>query len=186
MRTPLGSVSVGGMLAGWLVVRTQHSREVWAAENIRRQEGEPYLPRVAERIKRGALIEVRSKYLFPSYIFVKYVAGRWRFLLGTYGVNSVIMGTGNNPAVVADTEVAKLRACEDVDGLIRLPEWLPGEGVGEGRFRAGEAVRVNGGLYKGYEGLYVGQSAKDREKILLEYLGRKTSVLIDTDQLSKT
>lgn len=171
-------------LTGWIVARTQHSREVWAAENIMRQKAEPYLPRVAERVQRGAFVELRSKYLFPSYIFVKYVAGQWRFLLGTYGINSVVMGTGNLPALVADAEVAKLRKCEDPAGLIHLPNWLPVSPDPE-RFREGDGVLITAGPYKGYKGLHSGQSAKDREKILLEYLGRKTSVLIDPEALTK-
>jgi len=165
-------------MKGWIVARTQHNREAWAAENVLRQFAEPYLPRYAERTKVGGHYELRPKLLFPSYIFVHALDGHWRFLLGTYGVSSVLM-VGAAPAIVQDIEILKLRKLEDADGLVCLPKLAP-----EARFKRGDAVRVNDGAYAGYHGVYDGQGVRDRERILLEYLGRKTPVLIDVTQLS--
>ena len=160
----------------WVVAKTQPNRAAWAAENILRQFAEPYLPRVAERIKVGAHHEIRPKFLFPGYIFVRLLDGRWRFLLGTYGVASVIM-TGNQPAIVQDSEINRIKAYEDIDGLIHLPS------VEEFKFKSGSSVRIIEGPYSGYIGVCEGCGVKDRERILLDYLGRKTRVLIGVGQL---
>lgn len=166
-------------MRGWYVVRTARNREAWAAENILRQFAEPYTPRYAEKTKiSNSRYELRPKLLFPTYIFVRTVDGHWRFLLGTYGVTSVML-VGNVPAVVQPQEIAKLKAGEDAEGLIVLPKAFAPE-----RFKVGSSVRVVSGPYSGYTGIYDGCSVKDRERILLDYLGRKTPVLIDTSHLA--
>ena len=170
-------------MQGWLVVKSKHQQEAWAAENIARQSSqvtEVFLAKIAERVKgAGKLTGFRVRYLFPKFLFVKLSTERWRFLLGTYGVKQVLM-VGGNPAYVQDHELDKLRKLQDADGLIHLPSLT--EAV---RFKHGDTVLVNSGVYKGYVGLYDGQAPKDRERILLDYLGRKTPVMIDTEALSK-
>lgn len=163
-------------MQGWFVARTKYNREAWAAENVVRQLAVPYLPKYAELAKVGGHYEVRPKLLFPSYIFVHAYDGRWRFLIGTYGIASVIM-VGKAPAVISTQEIAKLKALEDTDGLIQLPKAL------KGGYKEGDKVRVTSGPYTNYEGLHAGCGTKDRERILLDYLGRKTAVLIDPTAL---
>jgi transcriptional antiterminator RfaH len=164
----------------WVVARTQPNRAAWAAENILRQFAEPYLPRCLERVKVNGHFEVRPKLLFPGYVFVRLLDGRWRFLMGTFGVASVIM-MGNQPAVVQDSEIARIKAYEDIDGLIHLPD----KEILAATFKQGSSVRITDGPYSGYVGVCEGTSVKDRERILLEYLGRKTRVLIGAAQLEQ-
>lgn len=163
----------------WVVAKTQTNREAWASENILRQFAEPYLPKCAERIRVGKHFETRPRLLFRGYVFVRVLDGRWRFLLGTYGVASVIMA-GNEPALMPDAEISRLKGYEDGDGLIILPRLGDLEAT---RFVKGSTVRVVDGLYEGKVGICDGFSTKDRERILLDYLGRKTPVLIGFDQI---
>lgn len=163
----------------WFVVRTQRNREAWAAENILRQFAEPYAPKYAERVRVGpGQFELRPRLLFPRYLFVRTVDGHWRFLLSTYGVSSVLLN-GNQPAVMPHSEIQKLKQIEDAEGLVVLPKVMVSE-----RFKRGASVRVTEGVYSGYTGIYDGCGPKDRERILLDYLGRKTLVLIDTTHLA--
>jgi len=164
----------------WFVVRTQRNREAWAAENILRQFAEPYAPRYAEKVKVGGHFELKPRLLFPSYIFVKTIDGRWRFLLGTYGVASVLLNNGA-PATIPHAEILKLKRNEDASGMIILPKL----GEGGSRFKRGTPVRVNEGAYSGYVGIYEGCGPKDRERILLDYLGRKTTVLLNAEFLTQ-
>lgn len=159
-------------MTGWFVARTQTRRENWAAENIARQGAEFYLPRVAEEVyvRRGAPYVVRARCLFPSYIFVRSPNGQWRFLLGTFGVTELIM-SGAQPAVVADGEIARIQAREDVDGIVHLP-------ARPSRFVHGSQVRVADGPFVGYVGIYQGASSKECQRVLLDFLGRKATVLI--------
>lgn len=152
-------------MSGWYVVRAKPNQENWAIENITRQGGEVYAPKIKERGK--------LKFLFPRYVFVRVVTQQWRFLLSTFGVSTVMM-VGDRPAVVSDGELSRIRSTE-VEGVVKLPNL---------QMKVGDAIRITEGPYAGFTGLYAGCGPKDRERILLDYLGRKTPVLIDPKHLS--
>lgn len=151
----------------WVVARTKTSRESWAAENVQRQGYTYYFPRILAHRKRGACAEP----LFRNYLFVQ-TLGNWQFLLSTFGISSVVT-FANSPATISQTEIDGLRA-KEVGGLIQLPTF----DMNNPRFKLGTEVRIKGGLFSGYTGIYEGLDAKQREKVLLEFLGRKTSVLM--------
>lgn len=155
----------------WIVARTQPKREAWAAENVAKQGYEYYLPRVARapsRKERKRTGELSSEPLFPRYLFVR-TAGQWRWLTGTFGISSVVV-IGTSPAVINDAVIARLRSIEDPDGLVCLPERV--------KLRPGQAVDLTGGILAGQKGIYQGDAPHDRVKVLLDYLGRKTTVLV--------
>lgn len=159
----------------WVVARTKPNRESWAAENIRRQGFDYYLPKFSDRkfsIREKRYTEtVRA--LFPSYIFV-WIEGPWRWLTGTFGVSSVVLVNGY-PAVLPNKIVDTLRSSESRTGLILLPDAAPPP-----RFRLGQPVRVKEGAFSGRTGLFDGDAA-ERVRVLLSIMGRMTPVQIDGD-----
>lgn len=155
----------------WIVARTKSARERWAAENIANQGYEYYFPRVLQIRKAVA----RAEPLFPCYIFIK-TDGSWRVLLSTFGISSVVV-FGNSPATVSQQIIDNFKARE-VDGCVELPNLEEYT-----RFKQGAQVRVKGGVFSGYTGVYKGQDPKQREKVLLDFLGRKTSVLLAPELL---
>lgn len=162
-------------MTGWLVARTQTNRERWAAENVARQGGEPYLPLIAARVRSGGLDVVRPQCLFPGFLFVA-ETDQWHFLMGTYGVRDLIMG-GVRPAVVPEAEIAKIRALESREGFVELPV----RGL-----RGGDGVRVVAGPFMGRHGVFLGAGAAERRQVLLEFLGSKRKVLIPDNYLMPT
>lgn len=158
----------------WIVARTKARRERWAAENITRQGGTFYLPQIYVRPVAGKRLP--PVFVFPGYIFVQTDNGRWRYLLGTFGITSIVM-QGNDPAVMPASDIARLRAREGADGFIHLPS-DPGT-----RFTHGDHVRVTEGAFSGLRGIYQGTSAQDRVMILLDYLGGKRRVFLGEDLL---
>jgi transcriptional antiterminator RfaH len=155
----------------WVVACTKAQRERWAAENVARQGFEYYLPVTEVSVPRA---KQKLQCLFPRYLFVR-TDGRWRFLAGTYGVTSVVM-QGQYPAVMPDKTIAQLKAREDSTGRILLPK-LPDP------FKKGDRVRINEGAFSGYNGIYQATDSSHRVKVLLEYLGRQTPVLIGEEAL---
>jgi transcriptional antiterminator RfaH len=147
----------------WIVATTKSRRERWAAENVSRQGFKYYLPFTAQ-LEQGKL---RPVCVFPGYLFVL-TNGRWRSLLSTFGVSSLIM-QGQQPAVVPVREIERLRAREDKDGLISLPKFT---------LKSGDAVRITGGPLMEKRGIYDCDSSKRRVQILLDFMGRRTSVLV--------
>lgn len=165
------------MTDGWVLARTQANREKWAAENIMRQGAEYYLPRFVKPVKRdGRVVEIRAEFLFPNYIFVRAPGGRWRWLTGTFGVSKVVQ-FGEQPAKLADSEIERLRALEDDEGLIRLPE------MNKSRFNRNQQVRVVKGHLEGQIGIFQETSSSKRVCFLLSALGRKVPVILPEDYL---
>ncbi len=156
---------------GWIVARTKAQRESWAAENVARQGYVFYYPRVARRVrgKLGRLMVAEP--LFPRYLFVK-ARNNWHPLLSTFGLAGVVM-TAESPSLMPDKVIDELRSREDpTSGLVVLP-----------RLSEGQTVRVRRGPFGGQSGIYQGSSSIDRERVLLDFLGRKTMVLIARDLL---
>jgi transcription antitermination factor NusG len=107
--------------------------------------------------------------LFQTYLFVHITAGWWD-VRWCVGVSALIM-SGDEPAKVADTIIAELKARER-GGYVELPEaprlsW------------PGDSVRVTTGVLAGMVGLYAGLRGHERVAVLLKLLG--TLVLPATD-----
>ena len=148
----------------WVVVRVRPNFLARAIDNMKRQGCECYTPRAMIRSPRTHRLSAQP--LFPGYVFARHLAGRWMFLRGTFGVLGVVMGASGaskdpEPARVPDHELARLRAREGPDGLVRL----------ESReFELGEHVRVDRGAVS-MDAIVDGMSGQDRVFVLLQILG---------------
>ena len=83
------------------------------------------------------------------------------------------MSDGSNPAAVPHGVIDALRQREDTQGFVQL-ERPP-------RFAPGDKVRVLEGAFCDCYGLYEGMSGRERVAILLDLLGRKVRVMLDTE-----
>lgn len=157
-----------------MVIRIKPRREDWARENIENQGAECYVPRAEVRSARTR--RLRVELLFPGYGFVRHPEGRWAFLRGTRGVLDVVMsGGGDRPAAVPDSEIARLRAREGGDGLVRL----------EAReFELGERVRVDRGAVS-LDAVVDGMSARDRIWVLVEWMGGLNRTEVKVEDVSR-
>lgn len=169
----MGTQQVVASSAEWIVARAKSGRESWAVENVRKQGYTPYQPLTPWRRRANLLC---SRPLFGPYFFVKSF-GAWRFLLGTFGVAGVVL-FGETPATVRNYVIDNLKARE-IDGIVELPQ-LPADTE---RWKLGARLRVKGGVFSGNIGIYEGMDLKARERVLLDFLGRKTSVLIAPEML---
>lgn len=152
----------------WIVAKIETKKADFVAESIARQGHEYYLPKYLEGSK--------TKFLFPGYIFCR-VETSWRFLTGTFGVISVI-SFGERPGIVADAVIEAIRVQEGADGLVVLPE-----NPNVPRLKKGQRIRLRNGPFLGYIGLYDGQTARDRERVLLELMGRRIVVRVNRDDI---
>ena len=160
--------------ARWYVVQTQVNGEAKAAENLRRQGFETYLPRYLKRRRHARKVDFTAKPLFPRYMFVAIdmTTQRWRSVQSTFGVSRLVTN-GDEPAVLPDGVVPALMAREDAKGFVEIdakPAFMPGD-----------KVRVLAGAFMDNAGLFNGMADHDRVSILLDMLGRKVRVLLDVD-----
>jgi transcription elongation factor/antiterminator RfaH len=145
----------------WCVAQTEPNREGTAERWLGQQSFETYLPRIKVPETRRIIP------LFPSYLFVR-IVDHWYAVSSTIGIIRVLCN-GDHPAHVRDDVVDKLKA-QERGGLIRLPK--------PQRLKSGDRVRVVRGNFLGQLGLYEGASGKQRERILLDLLGRKVQVVL--------
>jgi|SRR5580765_7749800 transcriptional antiterminator RfaH len=145
-------------MAFWSVAQTETRREGTAARFLTDQGFTTYLPKIR-------LAHKRVVPLFPGYLFVR-IELRWWQINQTIGVIQLLTA-GDQPAQVRDSIVEIIKAKER-GGIVRLP---PPKGL-----RIGQQVRVLRGSFEGHIGLYHGMSGKDRERVLLDLLGRKVPV----------
>lgn len=158
----------------WYVVQTQVNGEAKAAENLRRQGYEAYLPRYLKRRRHARKIDFTARPLFPRYMFVAIdmATQRWRSVQSTVGVSRLVTN-GESPAAVPEGVVNALKAREDVKGFVKMdagPAFAPGD-----------KVRVLAGAFMDNAGLFNGMVDRDRVSILLDMLGQKVRVLLDAD-----
>lgn len=152
----------------WIVAKTKSQRERWAAENVSRQGFKYYLPMVAP-LEDDRL---RLVCIFPGYLFI-FTDGRWHSLLSTFGISSLIMH-GQRPAIMPTKEIEQLRTRENKDGLIELPKTS---------LQVGDAIRITSGAFSESIGIYASDSSKQRVKVLLDFMGRRTSVVVGKESV---
>jgi transcription antitermination factor NusG len=161
----------------WAVARTPSNRELYAATKLTLAGYETLAPR-AKLIEDG---RSRIAALFPGYVFVK-IFDRWHDARWCPGVISLIMA-GESPARCPDFEIMKIvEAIHPKTGLVRLlknPPTPPRTQIAEG-----STVRILTGSFRGLNAIYQGSSAKQRELVLLDLLGRKVRAeLASSDKL---
>jgi transcription antitermination factor NusG len=144
----------------WAVARTLVRREAFAVAQLEAGGFEVFAPKTA------------AGPLFPGYVFVRIVE-RWRAVDRTLGVVNLVK-FGESPARCPDDEVAALQSRVDSRGLVRLPSKPPKRSR---RLKLGAHVQV--GVLSA---VYAGMSARERELILIDLLGRRIAVELPPGQ----
>jgi len=97
----------------WYVVQTHTNSEAKAAENLRRQGYEVYLPQMRRWRSHARRRELVMRPLFPRYLFVRFDAetARWRAIFSTVGVSNLIC-EGDRPLAVPQPVIAGIQEAE--------------------------------------------------------------------------
>ncbi len=161
-------------MAFWIVAQTIGGREEFASDRVRDTGFDVLLPKIRVRVGKHTSKIVP---LFPGYFFAK-IEERWRAIEKTMGVLSLIM-SGDRPAKCPDVAIDEIVATMDRNGLCKLPKKRK---LLTQRYALGQIVRITSGTFRGLNGLYEGQSAHERELILLELFGRSVPIEFDQDQ----
>jgi transcription antitermination factor NusG len=150
----------------WTVAQIEAQHEHIARLLLMRLGFETYMPRIKVRN--------RISLLFPTYVFVR-VVDRWYPILWTAHVVRLLMA-GDKPACLKDEIMANIRKRE-VGGFVKLP-------IPQTQLKAGQKVRIVSGSFAGQIGLYQGQTGRDRERVLLELLGRQVPIELPSRDLT--
>jgi transcriptional antiterminator RfaH len=162
-------------LAPWAVVNTHSHREGIALQNLKRQSFIAYCPMIRRPRSHRRRIATVLRPLFPSYLFVSTGTnfGRWKPILSTYGVRSVVRN-GQKVATIDGDFIAHLRARE-VDGVIVRPSEP---------YRIGQSVAIAEGPFGGLVATIIDTNENDRIVVLLDLMSRRTSVTLSIHQVT--
>jgi transcriptional antiterminator RfaH len=160
----------------WYVAQTHVHAESKATLHLVRQGFEVYLPRYVKQRRHARRVETVAAPLFPRYLFVSVdiATQRWHSIRSTIGITRFV-SNGNVPAILPQAIIEGLKRREDANGFVQL-ELRP-------RFASGDKVRVLKGAFCDHLGLFEGISGQERVAILLDLLGRKVRVVLDTDSI---
>ena len=156
-------------MSQWYAVQTQPRGEDRAAGHLLRQGFDIYLPRYARKRRHARKVDTVAAPLFPGYLFIRLDlnSAPWRSIDGTRGVIRIVR-RGDQPAPLPDGIVENLRQHEDESGLhtpASLMVLVPGT-----------RLRIVGGAFDEYVGVFERMSADERVVLLLNLLGRTVQV----------
>ncbi|VAW93645.1 hypothetical protein MNBD_GAMMA22-811 [hydrothermal vent metagenome] len=156
----------------WYLVYTKPRSESAAVENLARQNYQTYLPLFKKaRIKNAQLKKIIEP-LFPRYVFIALntETDDWSPIRSTLGVSKIV-NFGFIPAKVPNSLIYSLKENENSDGLYEFVEK---------KLVKGQTVEIMSGSMMGYSGIFNTYSTKDRVTILLDLLGKETSVQLSS------
>jgi transcriptional antiterminator RfaH len=161
------------LATAWFCLRSQPKHEHIAAAHLRKSGVEVFLPRL--RFKRTTRTTTTwvIEALFPNYLFARFDwTNALRLVCHSPGVSGVVH-FGDQWPVVPDQAIDDLRACLGNDIHTISPDVAPGD-----------AVRILGGCLHGLEAIVTQvMPGKQRVAVLLDFLGRQTSVKLDASMV---
>ncbi len=165
-----------GDAPAWFCVRSQPKHEHIAAARLRAAGLEVFLPRV--RFKKASVrgpVWV-TETLFPNYLFARFgVAESLRLVRSAPGVSTVVNFGGQVPAV-PDPVIDELRRHIGADETRVLSDQLS----------PNDRVQISGGVMHGLTAVVTQvMPAKERVKVLLNFLGQQTTVEVAAAALVK-
>ena len=159
----------------WFCLRTQPKHEHLAAAGLHRQLQIPcFSPRIRFRkaTKRGAVWFVEA--MFPGYLFARFVyLLQHRRVEHSPGIQC-LLHFGDYVATISEDAVAALQQQAGADEIVTVdPE-----------IQVGQSVRIAEGPFQGLEALVTQlMPAKERIRVLLEFLGRSVEMELPTPKV---
>jgi transcriptional antiterminator RfaH len=161
----------------WYCVRSQIKHEHIAAGHLRQlPEVDVFCPRVRfqRATRRGKVWFTEA--MFPNYLFARFDLRDLRVIQAAHGVAGVVHFGRHRPAV-PDEIIADLRARLDETDLKVFPDAV----------QPGDQVVIADGTFMGITAVVQRLlPAKDRVRVLLEFLGRPVETELASGSLVKT
>ena len=161
----------------WFAVQSKPRQEAKAEENLQRQGFVTYLPKIRLRKRRARGWVDAVEPLFPRYLFIQVDPDQHSVaaVRSTLGVASLVR-FGQLLRPVPASVIDYLRQCEDPESRLRQGETWP--------HQPGDTLEILDGPFAGLSGVYQMPQGEDRALLLIELLGRSTSVALDRDVLA--
>ncbi|WP_368639849.1 transcription termination/antitermination NusG family protein [Castellaniella ginsengisoli] len=175
-------MSAAPTATAWYVAHTKPRQESTAAEQLRRQDFEVYLPlfkvfrEPGRRHRASDPALIAHEPMFPRYLFLRPTRATQSLSVvrSTVGVSRLVL-FGHQPATLADDAVQAIRRAEDLRETAGLADIGP--------YQPGMAVRLRDPALAGVQALVRAVSA-DRVTLLLDILGRPQTVQVEFGRIA--
>jgi len=115
----------------------------------------------------------RARPLFPGYVFFALIGDLWRKAFhSSERVNGLLMWAPEQPAHLPQEIIDELKGREDEEGVIRF------DTPRKRRYAPGAKVTIRHGAMTGLNGIVEKLQTHERVQVLLEMLGRGTTVSV--------
>ncbi len=162
-------------MQAWYLIYTKPKQEEVALLNLEQQNYTAYLPKVMGlKRKQGRSIKTVLP-MFPRYLFIQLddQTDNWGPIRSTIGVANMVR-FGMDAARVPNELIDEIRAREDSDGVVALPDK---------DFEKGQTVRITTGPFEGYEAVFSDRQAKNRVLVLLKIAENFVNVKLDQHEI---
>ncbi len=156
-------------MSNWYAVHTHAQSEEKAAQHLRNQSYEVYLPRYLKSRRHARKTDLVKAPLFPRYLFVKIDMNlhRWHSINSTVGVAHLVR-YGSDPVPVPQEIIEAIWCHENENGVVVIDP--------RSRFNKGDSVRLLDGPFTDVVGLFDSATDDHRVMVLLDLLGRQVKV----------
>lgn len=159
----------------WFCLKAQTKREHIAADHLRQIPGTAvFLPRVRFQRKTVRGLAWFTEALFPGYVFARFnFQQQFRQVNHAGGVRGIVH-FGDRWPTIPDEAIAELQLALGTENIHTITDPLA----------VGEEVEVAAGAFRGLKAVVSRvMPARERVLVLLEFLGRQTSVEIGAGEV---
>ena len=167
------------IMSNWLLLQVKPKQEARALENLQRQGGECYCPKILiEKLSRGKRIEVEEA-LFPGYLFINVQPEQngltYTSIRSSRGVSKIV-GFGAEPIKVPETLIEQIKYREQADSMGFIAKDLP---------QPGDNINILQGPFKGLKAVFSHADGMQRSIVLINLLNQETPALLANTQIKK-
>ena len=157
----------------WFALTVKPRHEKAAAKNLSARGLEPFVPLYTVRRRWSDRTKEVQVSLFPGYVFCRFGYEHRLDVLNLPSVTSIV-GFGNAPAPIPDSEIDAIRSIVD-----------SGRPYGPWPFlKVGQQVRIEQGALAGIKGILLREKDSWRVVVSVELLQRSVAVEIDRAMIS--
>ena len=159
----------------WFVLQFKSNSHHIAAKNLNRQGFEVFLPLQNTTSRKASRFINSNRPLFPGYMFIRFdkAESEWHKINNTYGVSRLI--TFNS--------ILKSIPTSFVDSLMKRYD-LSGKLLPIAKLKKGDQVTVLKGPFANFIATVEKYEADQRIWILMDLMGRKTTIQTPSDNLT--
>ncbi len=158
----------------WYLASSKPRQEFRAIEQLANQGIDAFCPTIKiEKITRGKK-QIATEALFSGYLFIKLTQDDplWHKVRSTIGVRDWVRFAGNIAQIPTRL----------VEGLIETQS-KPENEIIISQFNQGQSVRILTGPFSGLKGIFDKQDGELRSMILIEFLGQKSRLKVNNEQI---